>query len=84
MKNALPVIPRRWLKVLTPARSAPVRPLRLHVSEGVFLPEIFPAVVARQNEVSEGLLEWFKEGVKPEHFVVSGLGKQLINVPATS
>jgi transposase-like protein len=30
------------------------------------------------------LWEWFKEGVKPEHFVVSGLGKQLINVPATS
>ena len=28
--------------------------------------------------------EWFKEGIKPEHFVVSGLGKQLINVPATS
>ncbi len=26
------------------------------------------------------LWEWFKEGVKPEHFVVSGLGKQLINV----
>lgn len=25
------------------------------------------------------LWEWFKEGVKPEHFVVSGLGKQLIN-----
>lgn len=23
--------------------------------------------------------EWFKDGVKPEHFVVSGLGKQLIN-----
>lgn len=30
------------------------------------------------------LWEWFQEGVKPEHFVVSGLGKQLINVPATS
>jgi len=30
------------------------------------------------------LWEWFKEGIKPEHFVVSGLGKQLINVPATS
>jgi hypothetical protein len=30
------------------------------------------------------LWEWFKEGVKPEHVVVSGLGKQLINVPATS
>lgn len=30
------------------------------------------------------LWEWFREGVKPEHFVVSGLGKQLINVPATS
>lgn len=26
------------------------------------------------------LWEWFKEGVKPEHFVVSGLGKQIINV----
>jgi len=25
------------------------------------------------------LWEWFKEGIKPEHFVVSGLGKQLIN-----
>lgn len=23
--------------------------------------------------------EWFKEGVKPEHFIVSGLGRQLIN-----
>jgi hypothetical protein len=30
------------------------------------------------------LWEWFKEGIKPEHFVVSGLGRQLINVPATS
>jgi len=58
--------------------------LRLRVSEGVFLPEIFPAAVARQKKVSEVLREWFKEGVKPEHFVVSGLGKQLINVPATS
>ena len=28
--------------------------------------------------------EWFKDGIKPEHFVVSGLGKQLINIPATS
>lgn len=34
-----------------------IRPLRLRVSEGVFLPEIFPAAVARQNEVSEGLRE---------------------------
>lgn len=25
------------------------------------------------------LSEWFKEGTKPEHFVVSGLGQQLIN-----
>lgn len=25
------------------------------------------------------LWEWFKEGIKPKHFVVSGLGKQLIN-----
>jgi len=23
--------------------------------------------------------EWFKDGIKPEHFVISGLGKQLIN-----
>lgn len=23
--------------------------------------------------------EWFKEGVKPEHFIVSGLGQQIIN-----
>lgn len=30
------------------------------------------------------LWEWFKEDIKPEHFVVSGLGKQLINMPATS
>ncbi len=30
------------------------------------------------------LWEWFKEGIKPEHFVVSGLRKQLINIPATS
>ena len=25
------------------------------------------------------LWEWFKDGIRPEHFVVSGLGKQLIN-----
>jgi hypothetical protein len=23
--------------------------------------------------------EWFKDGVKPEHFIVSGLGQQIIN-----
>ena len=25
------------------------------------------------------LWEWFKDGVKPEHFIVSGLGRQIIN-----
>jgi len=23
--------------------------------------------------------EWLKEGVKPEHFIMSGLGRQLFN-----
>jgi hypothetical protein len=37
-----------------------------------------PAPLAKVRG-SQAVWEWFKEGVKPEHFIVSGHGRQLIN-----
>ncbi len=39
---------------------------------------------SKERFFQQGGWEWFKDGIKPEHFVVSGLRRQLINIQATS